>query len=283
MTTYTEHDFARAEFAQHPARGYIAMRVPREGRGAWINSQGGELDDFDMVAKGWTPVPADSSARTDESPDLMDGGVTSALVEREAEQAGGPLGETVDFWRARWKEAADRADARDLAAHQWKKATREHVSRARTAKAYAERLKTAVPVLRALAEKAEQERDEARATKNMHKERAERERARADAAEQPRPLTPDAITDEMRGRARKAAAARMPGAWWGGSEWWGYADEILRAALTEPPTRPEGAEAFDPIIDAAIRGHSDITSPDVVHAIADALADEGVRAPGAES
>lgn len=51
--------------------------------------------------------------------------------------------------------------------------------------------------------------------------------------------------------------------------------------LLDPPTpkRPDGAETFDPIVDAAIRGHSEITAPDVVHAISDALAEEGVRAP----
>lgn len=222
-----------------------------------------------------------------DSPDLMDGGVASAVIETEAEEreCGTPCSHETDssWWQDRWKEAADWGSARDLAAHQWKKATREHVLRARTAKAYAEGLKTAVPVLHARAEKAEQQRDEARATKNLHKERADRERARADAAEQPRPLTPDDFqaliqkaetTIARRVRALDPSRNFQPSAL-------RLADAIYRGI--KDSQRPEGAEAFDPIIDAAIRGHSDITAPDVVHAIADALADEGVRAPGAES
>ena len=94
-----------------------------------------------------------------------------------------------------------------------------------------------------------------------------------------RPLTPDAITDEMIER----------GAWQYVEEGyvsWRQTPEtvknnaresvrgILRAALTEPPARPEGAERFDPVVDAAIRGYSDITSPDVVRAISDAIAED---------
>ena len=62
----------------------------------------------------------------------------------------------------------------------------------------------------------------------------------------PRPLTPDAITDEMVERARSA--------YWGPT-YGGSVDErvraILTAALTEPPARPEGAERWeDFLIDA---------------------------------
>ena len=60
-----------------------------------------------------------------------------------------------------------------------------------------------------------------------------------DAAD-PRPLTPDAITDEMVERGRVA--------YWG-STYGGTADgrvrAILTAALTEPPARPEGAERWE--------------------------------------
>ena len=56
----------------------------------------------------------------------------------------------------------------------------------------------------------------------------------------PRPLTPDAITDEMVERARSA--------YWGPT-YGGSVDErvraILTAALTEPPKRPEGAERWE--------------------------------------
>ena len=62
----------------------------------------------------------------------------------------------------------------------------------------------------------------------------------------PRPLTPDAITDEMVERGRSA--------YWGptyGGSVVGRVRAILTAALTEPPARPEGAERWeDFLIDA---------------------------------
>ena len=87
---------------------------------------------------------------------------------------------------------------------------------------------------------------------------------------EPRRLTPDAITGEMVDRAHRSLIGHH-----------GYGRilrsqvcEALTAALTEPPARPEGAERFDPVVDAAIRGYSDITSPDVVRAISDAIAED---------
>ena len=66
-------------------------------------------------------------------------------------------------------------------------------------------------------------------------------RDRADQlADTPRPLTPDAITDEMVKRARVA--------WLGANINLtpdGFVREILTAALTEPPKRPEGAERWE--------------------------------------
>ena len=56
----------------------------------------------------------------------------------------------------------------------------------------------------------------------------------------PRPLTPDAITDEMVERGRSA--------YWGptyGGSVVGRVRAILAAALAEPPTRPEGAERWE--------------------------------------
>ena len=58
-----------------------------------------------------------------------------------------------------------------------------------------------------------------------------------------RPLTPDAITDEMVKRARVA--------WLGANINLtpdGFVREILTAALTEPPKRPEGAEDIERLI-----------------------------------
>ena len=59
----------------------------------------------------------------------------------------------------------------------------------------------------------------------------------------PRPLTPDAITDEMVKRGESYMKSRP----------WTVSG-LLRAALTEPPARPEGAEdievlLFDAVVD----------------------------------
>ena len=110
-------------------------------------------------------------------------------------------------------------------------------------------------------EKAERERDEANERAEKHRRAvvdhstnarcwmqtseewqatAEEWEKRARAAEQPRPLTPDAITDEMVERARVA--------WLGANINLtpdGFVREILTAALTEPPARPEGAERWE--------------------------------------
>ena len=59
-------------------------------------------------------------------------------------------------------------------------------------------------------------------------------------AEQPRPLTPDAITDEMIERGRSA--------YWGPTYGLNVQERvraILTAALIEPPARPEGAERWE--------------------------------------
>ena len=113
-------------------------------------------------------------------------------------------------------------------------------------------------------EKAEKERDEANERAEKHRRAvvdhstnarcwmqtseewqatAEEWEKRARAAEQPRPLTPDAITDEMVERGRSA--------YWGPT-YGGSVDErvraILTAALTEPPARPEGAEDIERLI-----------------------------------
>ena len=68
-------------------------------------------------------------------------------------------------------------------------------------------------------------------------------RARLGALAEHRPLTPDAITDEMVERGRSA--------YWGptyGGSVVGRVRAILAAALTEPPKRPEGAEDIERLI-----------------------------------
>ena len=74
-------------------------------------------------------------------------------------------------------------------------------------------------------------------------EKAVRERDEALADAESRPLTPDAITDEMVERGRSA--------YWGptyGGSVVGRVRAILTAALTEPPARPEGAEDIERLI-----------------------------------
>ena len=75
-------------------------------------------------------------------------------------------------------------------------------------------------------------------------EKAVRERDEALADAEPRPLTPDAITDEMVERARNVQSfeGRL-------SPTPRLVREMLTAALTEPPARPEGAEGIEAAFD----------------------------------
>ena len=75
-------------------------------------------------------------------------------------------------------------------------------------------------------------------------EKAEQERDKALADAESRPLTPDAITDEMIERGRSA--------YWGPTFGLNVQERvraILAAALTEPPARPEGAEDIEAAFD----------------------------------
>ena len=94
-------------------------------------------------------------------------------------------------------------------------------------------------------------RETRRALEEIARERDEARgalRARLGVLAEPRPLTPDAITDAMVERAVRAYATRR---WNDGAE--GYLThahndamrEALTAALTEPPARPEGAEEWE--------------------------------------
>ena len=100
-------------------------------------------------------------------------------------------------------------------------------------------------------EEAEHERDDAR------------REVLALRAEQPRPLTPDDITDEMVERGRSA--------YWGPA-YGGSVEErvlaILTAALTEP-TRPEGAEKVEAVLHQYWSG--DINGDDLADRIAEEM------------
>ena len=98
-----------------------------------------------------------------------------------------------------------------------------------------------------------------------------------DAAES-HPLTPDAITDEMVERAAHCMAMQqMPTTYslepdGTADKFYDDAREVLQAALTEPPARPEGAEDIERVIldykrENAHRGYSEAE-------IADRIAEE---------
>ena len=94
-------------------------------------------------------------------------------------------------------------------------------------------------------------------------EKAVRERDKALADAESRPLTPDAITDEMVERGRSA--------YWGPA-YGGSVEErvlaILTAALTEP-TRPEGAEKVEAVLHQYWSG--DINGDDLADRIAEEM------------
>ena len=115
----------------------------------------------------------------------------------------------------------------------------------------------------ARAEKAEQERDEARA------DLAEYVQAQALRAH-PRPLTPDAITDEMVERGLDALAEEAAV-----SVTIPTMRAVLTAALTEPPTRPEGAEEIEAYMRELVTSHPE----DHYGELADHLASRGVLPP----
>ena len=94
-------------------------------------------------------------------------------------------------------------------------------------------------------------------------EKAVRERDKALADAESRPLTPDDITDEMVERGRSA--------YWGPT-FGGSVEErvlaILTAALTEP-TRPEGAEKVEAVLHQYWSG--DINGDDLADRIAEEM------------
>ena len=104
-------------------------------------------------------------------------------------------------------------------------------------------------------------------------------RDRADQlADTPRPLTPDAITDEMVERLH-GALVEAPG--WRVGQMYEESPILRRAleiALTEPPARPEGAEDIEALVEKSLSG--DALSDAQVRALADFLAECGVRVTG---
>ena len=94
-----------------------------------------------------------------------------------------------------------------------------------------------------------------------------------------RPLTPDAITDEMVERAWSEAGR------WGHQVSDGGMSHILAAALTEPPTRPEwadGAEEIEAILREEWTFSEEDGGDDAFLNLAERLAERGVRVVGEE-
>lgn len=288
----TAADFAKAEFARHPDGRVAARTVPKDDAGhQWLVADtdatdltgpdvAGYLDqymDSGMARSGWSPVRECPNPEVHEGHDDLVLRLRYRLDERDA--------------------------SRDMAAL-WKETAREHVGRSRTALSWAEMCEEAVRTATDCAEKAERvacpdkdvhwrydeaitdlaavkatseeiekqladairERDEARATKGMHKRRADEERARADEAE-PRSVE---VTDAMVGRTVAEA-----------DEWASaYVNAtVLRAVLTAAltvPTRPEGAEE----IEAELIAFEDTEQPHTLSKRADFLASRGVRVEG---
>ena len=93
-------------------------------------------------------------------------------------------------------------------------------------------------------------------------EKAEEERDEALADAESRPLTPDAITNEMVERGQDA--------YWGNERTVeGRVRAILTAALTEPPARPEGAEKVEAVLHQYWSG--DIDGDDLADRIAEEM------------
>ena len=128
---------------------------------------------------------------------------------------------------------------------------------------------------RARAEKVEQERDHwKREADNANEDLAHLRAAVS------RPLTPEAITDEMVERARKRGS-ELVGALWDPE----VVEAMLTAALTPEPERPDGAEELGELI-GTWTASEDIAPAQLptgsLATLADFLAEHGVRVVGEE-
>ncbi|RCS81836.1 hypothetical protein [Brachybacterium alimentarium] len=155
------------------------------------------------------------------------------------------------------REQGDAWEARQFAAL-WKETARRAISDRDCANMASQSFRKVGQEQYERALKAERERDEA-------VERA--------ASASPRPLTADDITDEMVERGRSA--------YWGDEH---TVEDIVRsiltAALTEPPTRPEGAEFWESVVADQVGGD---LAPDAIRTLADTIAQRSARVTGAES
>ncbi|MEU2418944.1 hypothetical protein ABZ546_14305 [Brachybacterium paraconglomeratum] len=296
-------DFATARFATR-LDGTFAARTatgPHSKVYPWRCSDIPGRSDRAMAEDGFTPVRECPDPEQHDNETTHPGGLSASEWKILAETYGRDL-----------DRLRDDAELAEEFAALWKETAREHIGRARTALSYADAAQLARAVAavkpcscsaqRARAEKAEKERDEAREACQLFVR--ERDKARAASnrmtvtitrllraldlpenatadeivkrAAVSRPLTPDAITDEMVERAHAAAAGFGTAADISASATFA----MLTAALTEPPQRPDGAEEIDEHLrqaNAAALGGA--LTPDQRRALADHLAGFGYRNP----
>lgn len=222
-----------------------------------------------------------------ESPDLMDGGVTAALIEAEARGHDyTPCTHETDseHWQARWQEAADQRDARRAMAALWKETTRRALRNLRTEQIHHQLTQAALDSSIRSREEAEKERDEAlRQRHEAHlsrdywlEEHSKAEQAVEHLREEMAACDVHSgvieVTEEMAERAREEFFGGDVGGPVSGPSSTRRWRAALTAALTEPPARPEGAEE----IEAVLRSMGDIRISGREN-VANFLAERGVR------
>lgn len=198
--------------------------------------------------------------------DDMDGGVTAATIEQETEGAAvccGPLDEDVQFWHARWHEAADRAEARLLAARLWKEVARRNFQYRALARAAREFYRGVARKFEESRDAAVQERDEATAELAEVGLNLDRLRAVLDTTTRQRDKADERLSElsqKCNRQSEKLADLRA-----------------LVSALTEPPARHPEAEAIE-----AVLADSPLDPKPVRRELANFLAERGVRVTGGD-
>lgn len=240
-----------------PAGG--ALTITTDHQGTWVTATEGREE----VTVG--PFPASVL-----DPAVPDPG-TDEPVDPEGDAA---------YWRARAEEALaalSETEGRVTAARERTEGIREELRNA----------DQHILVERARAERAEQERDgwkrragtSAATSSRLLDERDDaRREVLALRAEQPRTLTPDEqmVTRFMLHEYGVTEQQAVSDEW---AEDRSTARESLTAALTEPPTRPEGAEEIEAAIREVVPSHPEDRYGD----LANRLAERGVRVTGADS
>lgn len=194
-----------------PAGG--ALTITHDHQGVWVTA----TENLDEVTVG--PFPARAlRASFDMGDDLADGGVTAAAIEAEV----------VSPERAR-SLVQERNEAKAEAA-MCQTSLRGQIRRAEQAE------DTLIMV--------QQQRDHLRATlATTARQRDEADKRAATAS--PRPLTADELTDDA---IRRARVAWLENAQYEGCPSAPTIRAMFAAALTPPPSRPEGAEELQALI-----------------------------------